>query len=85
MPQNADYLTRIGYSGLQSPDLASLRRLHRAHLFHVPFENLDIGIGRPIVCDQSCFLNKIVNEKRGVGAPRAAPRCGRAKATKSTR
>ena len=59
------YLQRIGYQGALTPDIDLLRSLHRAHLFTVPFENLDIHWGREIVCDESRILQKIVNEKRG--------------------
>lgn len=31
----------------------------------MPFENLDISLGRTIVCDESRFLQKIVGEHRG--------------------
>src|SRR5271166_3399320 len=31
----------------------------------VPFENLDIHLGRPILCDEAAFLHKIINERRG--------------------
>lgn len=44
----AAYLKRIGYSGTRTPSANTLRDLHRAHLFSVPFENLDIGWGREI-------------------------------------
>jgi N-hydroxyarylamine O-acetyltransferase len=59
------YLRRIDYRGSLSPEIDLLRSLHRAHLFAVPFENLDIHLGREIVCDESRILRKIVNEKRG--------------------
>ena len=59
------YLRRIDYQGSLSPGIDLLRSLHRAHLFTVPFENLDIHLGREIVCDESRILRKIVNEKRG--------------------
>ncbi|HZQ67476.1 MAG TPA: arylamine N-acetyltransferase [Terriglobales bacterium] len=65
MLSSSDYLRRIAYSGPTDPSADTLKQLHRAHLFHVPFENLDIGLKRPIVCDQSRFVEKIVNEKRG--------------------
>ncbi len=65
MPSVSSYLARIAYSGATDPSSETLRQLHRAHLFHVPFENLDIGLNRPIVCDQSRFVHKIVEEKRG--------------------
>lgn len=59
------YLARIGYSGPLQPNAETLRQLQRAHLFHVPFENLDIGLGRRIICDESAFLDKIVEQHRG--------------------
>jgi N-hydroxyarylamine O-acetyltransferase len=34
-------------------------------MFAVPFENLDISLGRRIVCDETRFLHKIVDERRG--------------------
>ena len=34
-------------------------------MFAVPFENLDIGLGRPILCDEARFLHKVIVERRG--------------------
>ncbi len=59
------YLRRINYQGSLKPSIESLRALHGAHLFAVPFENLDIHLGRKITCDESRILHKIVNEHRG--------------------
>lgn len=59
------YLERIAYSGSMEPSAETLRALHRAHMFTVPFENLDIHLGRKIVCDENRFLQKIINEHRG--------------------
>ncbi len=59
------YLQRIKHVGEVRPTEATLRALHRAHLFTVPFENLDISLGREIVCDETRILHKIVNEHRG--------------------
>jgi N-hydroxyarylamine O-acetyltransferase len=59
------YLQRIKHTGDVRPTEATLRSLHRAHLYTVPFENLDIHLGRKIICDESRFLHKIVNERRG--------------------
>ena len=59
------YLRRIRYQGSLTPGIDLLRSLHRAHLFTVPFENLDIHLRRKIVCDESRILNKIINEHRG--------------------
>ena len=65
MPNLPAYLARIAYSGATDPSPETLRALHRAHMLAVPFENLDIHIGRPILCDEARFLHKIVNERRG--------------------
>ncbi len=59
------YLARIGYTGRREPTLETLRALHQAHLWAVPFENLDIGAGRPIVLDEAAVLAKIVERRRG--------------------
>jgi len=59
------YLRRIKHVGDLRPTEATLRALHRAHLFTVPFENLDIGLGRKIICDAARILDKIVNQHRG--------------------
>jgi N-hydroxyarylamine O-acetyltransferase len=59
------YLDRIAYTGPLDATAEVLRDLHRAHLFSVPFENLDIALGRKIVCDKDAFLRKIVERRRG--------------------
>ena len=59
------YLKRIGYSGSLDPDIETLRQLHRAHLLAVPFENLDIPLGQPIVLSLPLFYDKIVRRRRG--------------------
>jgi len=59
------YLERIAYSGSTEPTAATLRVLHRSHLFAVPFENLDIALGRTIVLDEARILDKVVGQQRG--------------------
>jgi N-hydroxyarylamine O-acetyltransferase len=59
------YLVRINYAGRTDPSIATLRALHHAHLQAVPFENLDISLGRKIVIDENAILNKIVVLHRG--------------------
>jgi len=59
------YLARIGYQGLRDPTPGTLRRLHRAHMQSVPFENLDIHAGRPIVLEEGALFDKIVGRHRG--------------------
>ena len=61
----AAYLARIAYAGAVRPDAKTLRDLHRAHLYSVPFENLDISLGRQIRCEEARFLHKVVNLRRG--------------------
>jgi N-hydroxyarylamine O-acetyltransferase len=59
------YLARIGYDGPRTVGIDMLRELHRAHARTVPFENLDIHIGRKIELDEAGIVAKIVNERRG--------------------
>ncbi|MEP6560174.1 MAG: arylamine N-acetyltransferase [Nakamurella sp.] len=59
------YLERINHSGSTSPDLPTLAALQRAHLLAVPFENLDIHLGRWIELDIDAIIRKIVNDRRG--------------------
>ena len=59
------YLARVGYKGSTSPTLETLRAIHYAHLLTVPFENLDIALGRKIALDEDFFIRKIVERRRG--------------------
>jgi N-hydroxyarylamine O-acetyltransferase len=60
-----EYLTRIHYTGPREPTPDVLRSLHEHHLLSVPFENLDIHLGREIVPDETRILDKIVRQRRG--------------------
>ena len=59
------YLDRINYSGDTTPTIENLNRIHEAHLLTVPFENLDIHLGRPIKLDKARIFRKIVGDRRG--------------------
>jgi N-hydroxyarylamine O-acetyltransferase len=59
------YCERIGYDGPRQPSLETLRGLHRSHLYTVPFENLDIALGIPIVLESDHLYDKIVVRRRG--------------------
>jgi arylamine N-acetyltransferase len=48
MPISSEFATVARYR----PDAATLRALHIAHLETVPFENLDIHFGHPILLDE---------------------------------
>jgi N-hydroxyarylamine O-acetyltransferase len=47
------------------PSIDLLRSLHRARLFTVPVQNLDIRWGREFICDEVRIRHKVVNEHRG--------------------
>jgi len=59
------YLARIGYSSRLQPDHAVLEAIHLAHATHIPFENLDILLKRPIRLDLSSLQAKLVTGRRG--------------------
>lgn len=59
------YLDRIGYTGDLTPGPVLLNTLHLAHAARIPFENLDILLGRPIRVDLGSIQSKLVYEKRG--------------------
>jgi N-hydroxyarylamine O-acetyltransferase len=59
------YFDRIGFAGPARPDLATLRAIHRAHLLAVPYENLDVQLGRPVTLDPAHAFDKIVRRRRG--------------------
>lgn len=59
------YLARLGYDGPREPTAAALDALHLAHATHVPFENLDIHLGRPIRLDLDSLQAKLVRGRRG--------------------
>jgi N-hydroxyarylamine O-acetyltransferase len=59
------YLRRIGFDSPVSVDLATLAALQRAHLLAVPFENLNVHLGRRIELDIDAIVSKVVDEHRG--------------------
>jgi N-hydroxyarylamine O-acetyltransferase len=59
------YLARIGHRAPAAADAATLASLHLAHATHIPFENLDILLGRPIRLDAASLVAKLVHGRRG--------------------
>jgi N-hydroxyarylamine O-acetyltransferase len=59
------YLQRINYHGATAPTAETLRTLQVAHLLTVPFENLSIHAGEPIVLANEALFRKIVERRRG--------------------
>ncbi len=59
------YLDRLGLRGRPGPTHDWLRRLHRAHLEAIPYENLDLALGRTIPIDPAAAYAKLVAGRRG--------------------
>lgn len=59
------YLGRVGFQGRPTKDFATLRALHRAHVGTIPFENLELMLGRPIHVSLSAIQHKLVYRQRG--------------------
>lgn len=59
------YLERIRYQGAIELTGATLRNLHIAHTFAVPFENLDIHLNQRIALEPDALFDKIVRCQRG--------------------
>jgi N-hydroxyarylamine O-acetyltransferase len=63
--QFSSYLRRIEFEGDLRADLATLDALHLAHATHIPFENLDVLLRRPIRLDLDSLHAKLVGGRRG--------------------
>lgn len=59
------YLARIDMPARPTLDDAGLSRLQRQHRQAIPFENLDVALGRPIAIDSASVFAKLVTARRG--------------------
>jgi N-hydroxyarylamine O-acetyltransferase len=59
------YLDRIDYSGERRPTRDVLDALHLAHATHIPFENLDVLLGKVPRLDLASLQAKLVRGGRG--------------------
>ncbi len=59
------YLDRIGYSGPLEPTMETLKGLQKAHVYSVPYEDLDIRAGKYISVSLPDIYDKIVRRRRG--------------------
>ena len=59
------YFDRIGYEGPTEPSVDALRALHLAHPLSIPFENLDVLLGRAPSLELPALQTKLVDEGRG--------------------
>lgn len=59
------YFARITYDGSRRPTAETLRDLHRAHIATIPFENLNIPLGRGISLELEDLQEKMIRRERG--------------------
>ena len=59
------YFARIGYRGPREPTLAALSAIVLAHVQAIPFENLDVLLGRPIDLTPEALERKLIHARRG--------------------
>jgi arylamine N-acetyltransferase len=59
------YLARLGLKQPPEPTAEGLARLQLAHRAAIPFENIDVLLGRPIQLDSAGAFAKLVSGKRG--------------------
>lgn len=59
------YRARIALPARPTLDAAGLERVQRAHRLAIPFENLDVALGRPVAIDEGAVFAKLVTARRG--------------------
>lgn len=59
------YLARIGWTGAAPTTLSTLSGLLRAHMRSIPFENIDVLLGREVRLDIDSLQEKLVDARRG--------------------
>lgn len=64
-PNIQQYFERIEYKGSATPTIDTLLAVHKAHVLAVPFENLDVQMGRAVSTEIDSAFEKIVLRNRG--------------------
>lgn len=59
------YFARIGYRSSREPTLVTLHAIAAAHVQSIPFENLDVLLGRGISLDPAAVFQKLIYDQRG--------------------
>jgi N-hydroxyarylamine O-acetyltransferase len=59
------YFARIGYDGPRDATLSTLFALHALHSAAIPFENIDVQLGREIRLDLASLQAKLIAARRG--------------------
>lgn len=66
MPLDLDaYFARTGYSGPRTPTLGTLHAIALHHATSIPFENLDVLLGRGISLAPDAIFQKLIHDRRG--------------------
>ena len=65
MAEVAPYLARIGYTGDARPTVETLNALQKAHLLHIPYENLDLMWHCTGSLEPEVVYEKVVKQMRG--------------------
>jgi N-hydroxyarylamine O-acetyltransferase len=58
-------MERVAFTGELRPSAECLRELHLAHATNVPFENIEVLMGRPMPLDIESLWKKLVIDRRG--------------------
>lgn len=61
----AAYFRRVEFCDEPRTDFTTLRGLHFAHATHIPFENIDPLLGRPVQMDLATVQAKLIFKRRG--------------------
>lgn len=59
------YFARIGHAGPLSPDLVTLGAIIARHAASIPFEAIDVLLGRPVDLSPAAVDAKLINRRRG--------------------
>src|SRR5277367_1514057 len=59
------WLRRIGHAGPREPTLHTLRAVIAAHTATIPYENIDVLLGRPPRLDLDSLQRKMIADRRG--------------------
>lgn len=59
------YFARLGYTGPRDATPATLIAIHEHHARAIPYENLDVLLGRPIRLDPAAIAQKLIHDHRG--------------------
>jgi N-hydroxyarylamine O-acetyltransferase len=61
----ASYISRVEFTGELRPSAECLHALHLSHATHVPFENIEVLMRRPVPLDLESLWRKLIVDRRG--------------------